>query len=249
MSANGDLRFVSSAATHRGTVRALNEDALLDRPDLGLWAVADGMGGHQAGDYASRVIVHALHGLDPPESAPEFLAAASECLEEANSLLRRAAAERGGSLIGSTVVVLLAFDSHFACLWAGDSRLYRFQGGELTRLSRDHSQVQELVDSGVLAFEDAERHPAANVITRAVGARDTLELEIRQGRIEPDDMFLLCSDGLFKALSEEAIAAVLRTCPVADGARILIDQALEHHATDNVTAIHVSARGPGDCAA
>lgn len=242
MTATEQHRYRSAGATHVGTVRTLNEDAWLDRPDLGLWAVADGMGGHEAGDYASRTIVHALHDLDPPASAPEFLAAVADCLDGANADLRRAAAERRVGLIGSTVVVLLAFDGHFACLWAGDSRLYRLRDGRLEQVTRDHSQVQDLVDSGVLDAAEAERHPAANVITRAVGAADSLDLDVRQGRIEPEDRFLLCSDGLFKALAEAEITAILAGHSIAAGAQRLIERAVEAHASDNVTAVIVGAR-------
>ncbi len=242
MSATEHYCYGSAAATDVGSVRTLNEDAWLDRPDLGLWAVADGMGGHEAGDYASRAIVHALHDLDPPANAPEFLSAVGDCLATVNAGLRSAAAERGVALIGSTVVALLIFDGHFACLWAGDSRLYRLRDGGLDQITKDHSQVQELVDSGVIDADAAERHPAANVITRAVGAGDVLDLDLRQGRIEPGDLFLLCSDGLFKALPEREIAAILASNPVETGAQCLVERALAAHASDNVTAVIVAAR-------
>jgi serine/threonine protein phosphatase PrpC len=242
MSAPGHYRYGSAAATHVGTVRTLNEDAWLDRPDLGLWAVADGMGGHEAGDYASRAIVHALHDLDPPANAPEFLSAVGDCLAAVHADLRGVAAERGVTLIGSTVVVFLTFDGHFACLWAGDSRLYRVRDGDLEQITKDHSQVQELVDSGVIDADAAEQHPAANVITRAVGAGDTLDLDLRQGRIEQGDLFLLCSDGLFKALPEREIAAILASDPIETAAQRLIEQALAAHASDNVTVVIVAAR-------
>lgn len=236
------FEFRSAAATHPGAVRSLNEDSFLDRVDLGLWAVADGMGGHEAGDYASQTIVDAMHGLDPPENAPDFLNAVAKCLHDANRRLREEAVRRGGSVIGSTVVVLLAFDGHFACLWAGDSRIYLFRNGELKRVTRDHSQVQELVDTGVLAPEEAERHPAANVITRAVGAMDELALDVFQGPLAAGDLFLLCSDGLVKALSEAEIAETLRQSSPEIGAQHLIDEALARQASDNVTAILVAAR-------
>lgn len=242
MSTTGHHRYGSAAATHVGTVRKLNEDAWLDRPDLGLWAVADGMGGHEAGDYASRAIVHALHDLDPPASAPDFLSAVGDCLAAVNAGLRGTAAERGVSLIGSTVVALLTFDGHFACLWAGDSRLYRLRNGGLEQITKDHSQVQELVDAGVIDADAAEQHPAANVITRAIGAGDVLDLDLRQGRIEQGDVFLLCSDGLFKALPEQDIAAIVASNPIETGAQRLIERALAAQASDNVTVVIVAAR-------
>ncbi len=233
--------LVSSASTHQGTVRTRNEDAFADRGDIGLWAVADGAGGHGAGDVASAAVIGAMADLPPGLSASEMLAQVRLRIGAVHTdLQRRGAASVDRDLMASTVVVLIARGSHFACLWAGDSRAYLLREGTLCPVTRDHSVVQELVETGLIAPEDAESHPEANIITRAVGAEDALELDKVSGRIAPGDRLLLCSDGLFKALAERDIESRLAA---GDGADALIAAALEAGARDNVTAVVVSAEG------
>ncbi len=233
--------LVSSASTHQGTVRTRNEDAFADRGDIGLWAVADGAGGHGAGDVASAAVIGAMADLPPGLSASEMLAQVRLRIGAVHTdLQRRGAASIDRDLMASTVVVLIARGSHFACLWAGDSRAYMLREGSLCQVTRDHSVVQELVEAGLIAPEDAESHPEANIITRAVGAEDALELDKVSGRIAPGDRLLLCSDGLFKALTERDIESRLAA---GNGAEALIAAALEAGARDNVTAVVVSAEG------
>jgi protein phosphatase/serine/threonine-protein phosphatase Stp1 len=186
-------RIRSWHATHNGTKRKHNEDTWVDRPDLGIWAVADGAGGHQAGEVASGMIAEALDSLPPGLSAPELLGAVRARIAETHRALREEAARRGGNtMIASTLVALLARGEHFACLWAGDSRAYMVRDGEMRQITKDHSLVQELVDSGTIAAEDAESHPHANIITRAVGADiDDLVLDKVSGRLQHGDRFLL----------------------------------------------------------
>jgi serine/threonine protein phosphatase PrpC len=237
------FHFVSGAATHVGCVRKLNEDAYLDRADLGLWAVADGMGGHDAGDHASQATVAALGRVPPPPSASILLATVKAALVTANHELRQEAAGRGpGRIIASTVVTLLAFGQHYACVWAGDSRLYLLRGEELRQVSRDHSHVQELVETRLLSPEDARNHPLGNVVTRAVGAADELELESRHDRLRDGDLFLLCSDGLCKAVEDGEIRAILMRTSLFDAPYALIETALERKASDNVTVVAVQCR-------
>ena len=150
----------------------------------------------------------------------------------------KAEAAGPGRIIATTVVILLARGEHFACLWAGDSRAYLLREGALTRLTRDHCVVQELVEAGLIDDGDAEAHPQANVITRAVGAQGDLELDKVSARIASGDLFLLCSDGLFKALPEAEMAAVLSA---GGGCDALIAAALAAGARDNVTALSVRA--------
>ncbi len=235
-------RLHGDGATHVGTVRKRNEDAFLCRDDLGLWAVADGAGGHGAGDVASAETIAALAAIPAGLTAAELLAQVRLRLQAVHrDLRRRAAAGQGGDgLIAATVVVLLSRGGHVACLWAGDSRAYRLRRGELTRLTRDHSLVQELVDSGALAPEAMERHPQANVVTRALGAGEELELDKVLGVTEPGDLYLLCSDGLTKALDDGEILAALAT---ATGAEDLLARALQAGARDNVTAVLVRGAG------
>jgi serine/threonine protein phosphatase PrpC len=227
----------SAAASDVGKVRQLNEDAYLERSDVGLWVVADGVGGHAMGDQASRLIVQKLAELPKPWSAAEFLAQVDQRLVEVNGMLRRKAVKYGSSVIASTVVALLMSDQHFACVWAGDSRLYRLRGADFQQLTRDHSQIQALIEAGLLDPAEADSHPMANVIVRAVGAHDDLVLDRLHDRVLPGDLFLLCTDGLTRMVSDERIADILTRTPLEQVAQALIDAALDCGAFDNVTAV------------
>ncbi len=234
-------RLASFAATHPGAVRPRNEDALLDRPDVGLWVVADGAGGHGSGDVASNAIVAAMGVIPPGLPAAELLAQVRLRLAAVHRELQEEAARRGpGRILASTVVVMLARGDHFAMLWAGDSRGYLLRQGTLQRVTRDHSLVQELVDQGTLREEEAESHPQANVITRAIGAQGELELDKISGRIAEGDRFLLCTDGLFKTMGEAEIGAMLAAGADAEA---IVGEAVGRGARDNVSAIRVDCVG------
>jgi serine/threonine-protein phosphatase Stp1 len=234
-------RLRSRHATDNGTRRKHNEDAWVDRPDLGIWAVADGAGGHQSGELASGMIAEALGSLPPKLSVAELAGAVRERIAATHLALRQEAARRGGNaMIASTLVVLLARGEDFACLWAGDSRAYLLRGGELRQLTKDHSLVQELVDNGTIPAEAAERHPRANVITRAIGADiGELVLDEAGGRLRRGDKFLLCSDGLCKTVPFQQLADLLRGNETDPPARSLVEAALALNATDNVTAVTI----------
>jgi len=235
-------RLQSAVRSHVGHVRALNEDACLARPDLGIWAVADGMGGHDCGDYASSLIIGELGRVRRPGSARELLQSVDETLARSNETLLEHA--QNGELSGSTIVALLIFEQNFAAIWAGDSRLYRLRGGGLERLSHDHSYVQELIERGELAPAQARHHPLANRITRAIGADRQLHLDVVDGRLEPDDLFLLCSDGLTGMIDDSAIAAILAETDPDVAADRLIEAALAAGGSDNVSVI-VVRNAPG----
>jgi protein phosphatase/serine/threonine-protein phosphatase Stp1 len=239
-------RYKSCAATHVGMVRSRNEDNFVNRPDLGLWAVADGAGGHDAGDVAAKIVTDALSDVPPGLGASELLAEARLRLAEAHDSIRAEAARRGAhAILATTVVALLAHNDHYACLWAGDSRAYLLRDGKLSQVSHDHSLVQELVDAGVLRPEDAAGHPRANVITRAVGAESaTIGLDKKTDRLRPGDRFLLCSDGVSKILPEDDIARLLET-ETGSPAESLVAAALDRCADDNVTAVTVEVRSLG----
>lgn len=243
----GNLSFESVARTHVGLVRKVNEDNFVDRPLLGLWAVADGMGGHAAGDMASRLIAEALNGMDAASSGFAFLDEARESLMRVNrTLVAKAALLPAPSLIGSTVVIVLAYGGHYACLWAGDSRAYLLRDGQLRQLSRDHSMVQELIDTGNLSQADARGHKRSNMITRAVGVHPDLSLDLSEGVIEPGDVFLLCSDGLTGMLEDHEIALRLENLSLEAAADSLIDDTLTRGARDNVTLVLVRAAANPD---
>lgn len=237
----GAFKFLSVGRTHVGQVRTLNEDSLLNRPDIGLWAVADGMGGHANGDYASQLIAHSLDCIDSFGSAYQFRDAVEHALKEANQSLRDHAAEQNGGIVGSTVVALLAHQGHYACLWAGDSRAYLYRNGSLRRVTSDHSFVQEMVDAGVLSPAQARTHPKANIITRAVGADAELEVDSVSGLLHAGDRFLLCTDGLSNLVDEREISECLRRTPLERGLERLVDLALSRGAPDNVTGLVISA--------
>ncbi len=235
----GAFKYLSVGSTHVGCVRTLNEDAFLNRPDKGLWAVADGMGGHDGGELASAATIDALEGINNFASAYAFRDAATQALIGANERLLEFSADRG--TMGSTVVSLLAHEAHYACLWAGDSRAYLYRAGALRRLTRDHSLVQEMVDAGAISEEGARGHPRSNVITRAVGAREQLHIETVFGAIHAGDRFLLCSDGLTGVVSDREIAAAMIRAPLEAAAERLLDQALARGAPDNVTLVLIAA--------
>ncbi len=237
------FRCVSSSATDIGCVRSLNEDATLERPEIGLWAVADGMGGHEAGDVASRTIVEHLYQIEPPLDPAGFQRDVRWRVQEAHRSLRREAERRGnGKTIGSTVVALLVSGQHCVCLWAGDSRLYLLRDGELRQVNRDHSLVQDMVDAGQLDAAKAESHPHANVITRAVGAAEELALEKWQGTLCAGDRLMLCSDGLTRYVPEDEIADTLHQAKIEDAAAALVEAALAHETRDNVSVIAVECQ-------
>jgi protein phosphatase/serine/threonine-protein phosphatase Stp1 len=236
-------RFRSAAASHEGTVRRRNEDAYVNRPDLGLWAVADGAGGHQAGDVAAHLVTDALCSVPSGLDAPQLLAEVRLRLADAHEALRAEAARRGpDAILATTIVVLLARDGHYACLWAGDSRAYLLRSGEFSQITHDHSLVQELLDTGAISPAEAEGHPRANVITRALGADGELALDKATDRLCPGDRFLLCSDGLSKTLADSTLAEFLGASEEA--ADRLLSAALERQASDNVTVVTVEVLAP-----
>jgi protein phosphatase len=234
-----DLHWSSASRTDVGMVRKLNEDSVLDLPELGLWAVADGMGGHSAGDFASAAIVTALSAIPRPSSLDALSSEVRRRLQTVNRRLHDEAIARREQVIGSTVVALLADANHASVLWAGDSRAYLYRDGKLLQLSRDHSQVEELMSRGLLTPEQAEGHPASNVITRAVGVVDTVEVDSETLAIAEDDIFLLCSDGLYRELDDDAIKACLLSGDCRRACDELVNAALAQGARDNVSVVVV----------
>jgi protein phosphatase len=236
------LYWVSAHVTDKGKVRSINEDALLDRADLGIWVVADGMGGHAAGDMASGMIVNELKSLSPGDSLSEMARDVEHRLQYVNQQLLLESQRRSGEIIGSTVVTLLTYQGYCIYQWAGDSRIYLYRRNRLKQLSRDHSQVEEMIEQGIVTTEQAEQSPVANYITRAVGASDELELDAEIFEPCDGDLFLLCSDGLNKEVNDSEIAYILGSCGFQEAVEKLINLALERGARDNVTLVLVEAR-------
>lgn len=239
------FRWTSAACSDVGLVRSRNEDAILDRPARGLWAVADGMGGHAFGDIASGMVVDALDAMPVPDNMQQFVSAARDRLSAVNQRLRAEAVARRVAVMGSTVVVLLACGRDIACLWAGDSRLYRYRNARLQQLSRDHSQAEEFrsrqLEHGGNAFSAPGAPVVANLITRAVGAADSLELEQLTAQVCDGDLFLLCSDGLSNAADENAMKGALGAGDCRQAADRLVAIALANGGRDNISVLVVRA--------
>jgi serine/threonine-protein phosphatase Stp1 len=229
----------SVARTDIGKVRARNEDAFLDCPQRGLWAVADGMGGHQCGDVASQLIVTHLGELPVVGSFDERVIAVRQCLHWLNRRMGQELTitpERRDSTMGSTVVALLIEGNRGACVWAGDSRCYVLREGRVHQLTRDHSVMEQLIEDQKMSLEQACEQPNARALTRAIGGRDPLSLEVMELEVFASDVFLLCSDGFYQGLDNHVShdALSIELLPT------LFDDVLRGEALDNLTAVVVS---------
>jgi protein phosphatase len=231
--------FDSGAASDVGKVRSHNEDAFLASPDSGVWAVADGMGGHEGGRLASTTVVGALRKIAGPAPIDELLAQCREQLEFANQKLLAVASEKRGMIVGATVAAVLVDDAAYACVWSGDSRVYLIRGSTIAQLSHDHTEVAELVAEGVLSEEEAQTWPRRNVVTRAIGVHPEVEIEVTEGRLETGDVFVICSDGLTTHVSDPEILAHVRGNGAQSACDALVAQTIQRGATDNVTVVMV----------
>jgi len=230
----------SAAGTDQGKVRERNEDAILDCPQHGLWAVADGMGGHRAGDIASQLIVTSLGELTQAQTFDERLSAVRQCLHWLNRRMGQELTlsdQHADAIMGSTVVALLLDGQRGACVWAGDSRCYLWRGQQLYQLSRDHSLQQQLMDEHDMSSDEALAHPGARALTRAVGASEHLSLSVVELEVLPSDVFLLCSDGLYQDLSHSEIGNALSLISPQVALARLLDGVLRGEARDNVSAV------------
>lgn len=230
----------SAATTSKGNVRAHNEDSILDLPQVGLWVVADGMGGHNAGDVASRMIVEALAGVERRTSPSELLDDVEDRLNAVNRRLYTESIENNTGMSGSTIVALLAFERHCVSVWAGDSRVYHRRGSTFEQITRDHSELQDLIDGGMVT---ASASVSSNVITRAVGGAEELFLDIELRELRHQDRYLLCSDGLYRELADEDMAQHLADNDPEGACKALMKQALDGACSDNVSAIVVEFSG------
>ncbi|CAM5184996.1 protein-serine/threonine phosphatase OS=Bosea thiooxidans OX=53254 GN=SAMN05660750_04568 PE=4 SV=1 [Bosea thiooxidans] len=233
--------FETGWISHTGKVRAANEDNFLLRPEFGLWAVADGMGGHENGALASATVVAALESVGAAASASELLAMLETSVIEANATLR-AEIRRRGATMGATLVALLIHRQHFACLWSGDSRVYLVRAGRIAQLSRDHTEVQDMVDSGLLSAEEACRSPRRHVITHAIGVHERPELDLENGEIADGDAFVLCSDGLTEHVGDAEILQAVEAGGAQAACDALLALTLARGAHDNVTVVVVRCR-------
>ena len=234
------MQAESAAFTHRGAVRERNEDAFVEFTDSGLWLVADGMGGYRAGDVASQLICDTVTSARQRHDGMLGKVELEQAIQQANQRIRQFGREElAGQTLGSTVVALLIEGDIYHLFWAGDSRCYRFRSNEVTQLSRDHSQVADMVEQGVLNEQEAERHPLAHVITRALGVDDALTLDHRCGQVEPGDYFMLCSDGVSMELGSAEIREFLNGGPIHEVSQAMMHSLLIKKCNDNITCIIV----------
>lgn len=231
----------SYAITHRGAVRQLNEDAHVEINSHNLWVVADGMGGHEAGEVASQLVVDVIRTQVEKFKLEDLnVSDIVKAIEDANKQLTEYSAQYlSNKTAGSTVTALFVKNERYYILWVGDSRAYLLRNSKLTQISRDHSQVNDLIDEGVISVEEAKNHPLSNVITRAVGVMDEVKVDVVEGDINTGDIFLLCSDGLTGELSDEEICLSLEPSSIIDSGMALMHSSLVRGAKDNVTCILV----------
>ncbi len=226
----------SAARSHLGHVRRINEDRIFDCPAHGVWAVADGMGGHRGGDVAAQAVVQALRTMTESDVPPRP-DAVMEALHDANAAIV-ACNTQDGAQAGATVVTLSRHGPTVQVAWAGDSRCYRLRDGRVELLTRDHSVVQQMIDAGLLTPDAAARHPHANVVTRALGVATTCQIDHLTVALAAGDRFLLCSDGLSRTLAAD---------DVTDGALDeladrLLGEALVRDGADNISLLLVEFR-------
>ena len=237
------MAFECVSRTHVGLRRKVNEDSLLVRSERGLWAVADGMGGHEAGDVASAKVTEALLKLPIVYGLDALVDRAIAALEAVNrELIELAGSTDVERSIGSTVVGLAIAGDQYRAFWAGDSRAYLLREGQVEQLTRDHSLVQSLVDAGMLSPGEALDHPNANIITRAVGVAPELKVETVGGEVKPGDQFILASDGVTRLVEDRELARELGSSSMDEAADGLIDMVLARGAPDNATIVIVKVK-------
>jgi len=242
------MDVVVGAQTDVGRVRSHNEDSFFTGQQI--WAVADGMGGQAAGEVASAIVIDHLRAADATGPlAPDDLATLIATINA--SILDYARANPDAAGLGSTVAGIASITvgevRHWSVFNVGDSRVYRFADGQLTRQTVDHNEAAELIETGQLDPADAADDPSRFILTRALGSRPAPRPDIRLLPQGADETFLICSDGLTSEVPDETIMAVLRNCPQPhEAAERLIDLALIHGAQDNVTAVVVKANHNAD---
>lgn len=227
----------SVARSHIGSVRTVNEDRVFNAADHGLWAIADGMGGHARGDVAAEIVIGSLIRLIGRD-ADITLESIGASLDEANRCVLDLSG-RAEQQSGSTVAGLFLDGDDAVIFWAGDSRVYRVRDGRFELMTHDHRVVQDMIDAGALTEAQARRHPRATVITRAVGASATLELASRVERARAGDVYLLCSDGLTDMVAPDMLARAVDR-DAAEAADECIRLALATGGTDNISLVIVS---------
>ncbi|MGI3130491.1 PP2C family protein-serine/threonine phosphatase [Halopseudomonas pachastrellae] len=234
------IHWDSASQTHTGKVRSRNEDAVLDRRAHSLWAVADGMGGHQNGALASRMIVEQLADLPLGANLDQNQRRVRQALHQVNHRLTQdltLCAGEPAPLIGSTVVAVATYGMRAVCLWAGDSRCYLWRRQKLYLLSKDHTLAQQLINGANMNPAQAAQHPSAQALTRAVGAHEILRLDVTEFNLQVGDRLLLCSDGLYRTLTVRQLNHALALPSAREAVEHLFAEVLQGAASDNLSAI------------
>ncbi|MBB1089063.1 serine/threonine-protein phosphatase [Lysobacter sp. SG-8] len=224
--------------THAGLRRELNEDTYYGDTEMGLWLVADGMGGHEYGEVASALARETIV-REVRDGTPLI-----QAIRIADEEIIRSSRRRHDALPMGTTVVAARVQSHrFEVAWVGDSRVYLWRDGQLVQLSQDHSYVQELIANGAITHEQARKHPHRNVVTQALGVTDprNLNVETMTGELRPGMQLLLCSDGLTEEVEDGTISRVLaqQDCSAQECVDTLVAAALDGGGSDNITVVLV----------
>lgn len=227
-------------SSHVGNVRSQNEDCLRTEPKLGLWIVADGMGGHEGGETASVI---AADFIVEKIGAGETL---EKSIAQAHHAIKQASKEgKGPEGMGTTVVALKLFNNNYEIGWVGDCRAYLWNGASLTQLTKDHSYVQHLVDTGVISADESDHHPYQDVLLQALGAKnvDDVNVDCIAHELYKNEQILLCSDGLTKELTVEDIVDILTRDKLNEQEKVdcFIEAALKEKGKDNISVVLVSA--------
>ena len=233
--------FNTSARSAIGLMRQGNEDSAFVSPQL--IAVADGMGGHAAGEVASRIAVQVLHRLTPTltatdideDSVSDLLMHSLHSIDEEIAAVAEEEIEKRG--MGTTLTALLVRDNHIALLHVGDSRCYRLRGSSLEQLSNDHTVIQELLDQGAISEAEAAEHPQRSMLTQALRGDGDVTPVLQVYEVKKGDRFLLCSDGLSGVLTEKEIKIGLKKSDKVEAVKFLVDATYVNGAPDNVTVL------------
>jgi serine/threonine protein phosphatase PrpC len=242
MMPNPALSATSHAVSHVGCRRHRNEDRWLARDDLGLWAVADGMGGLMAGDAAAQAVVAALGVLPTGLGHDAMVQAITAVMAATSAAIARDAAAAGG-LSGTTLAALLWCEGRASLIWCGDSRIYRWRAGRLGLLSSDHNEAQTLLERGLISAEAAQNHPGRHLLWRAIGLPGRDDIDVAQADVQPGDRYLVCTDGLHGELTDAHIGQILHSTRVAACDALLL-RTLDAGGRDNVSFVLIDFAAP-----
>jgi serine/threonine protein phosphatase PrpC len=236
------FNVISHGVTDTGHVRTKNEDSILLLPEESAWVVADGMGGHHAGDFASQTITRNMGLFKQQTALEDSILLMEENLISSNAIIRQKAIKLGkNTTIGSTVVSIYIWGKFIFAFWAGDSRLYLHRDGQLIRLTEDHSYVEELVKMGKIEAKDAESHPASNIVLKAVGIDDDFRVDFSYFEMQDDDIYIVCTDGLYKDIDESKISDIIQASrddlPLLN--QSLLSSSLDAGGSDNTSIITI----------